>query len=350
MCTWRPSMRLSRTLMPAKSSMFWNDRATPSFATRYGASPVMSRPSRVIRPRWGRYSPETAFRSEVFPAPFGPMMAKISPRSTSMETPASATTPPNRKCRSAALNWALIPRASIDAGVREYADTVRRRRDRVPCRLDLLPVLDRARERRRSASDRVAQARRIQSRPRGHTATWDRRRRARRREGLRRRRHRADARATARDAAPLRPRRDRGADVAGLSSVRRWPRERHRLGLSARGGLDRLSDRMDPGRRRGRASDQRAAPTETAPAPRQPSLVCRLPRGHLGTGGRDADGARRARGARACHCAPSDGGLARGPRDRRSASAGYRESCALRPQRITGARARGDHVTSAVSR
>src|SRR2546423_4840129 len=81
-------------------------------------------------------------------------------------------------------------------------------------RLDLVPLLDRARERRRSANDRVAQARRIQSRERGHTAPWDRRRAARRRERPPRRRDPAGARALGRDAAPLWPRRDRRADVA----------------------------------------------------------------------------------------------------------------------------------------
>src|SRR5947207_1218687 len=53
-----------------------------------------------MRPRLGRYRPEAAFRREVLPAPFGPTIAKIFPWGMSIDTPASATTPPNRRCRS----------------------------------------------------------------------------------------------------------------------------------------------------------------------------------------------------------------------------------------------------------
>jgi hypothetical protein len=36
------------------------------------------------------------FSSEVFPAPFGPMMDRIAPSGTAIDTPSTATTPPNR--------------------------------------------------------------------------------------------------------------------------------------------------------------------------------------------------------------------------------------------------------------
>src|SRR5919198_976104 len=134
------------------------------------------------------------------------MIAKISPRTTSMVTPASATTPPNLRWRSATLNSALVPAASIDTGMREYARGARRPRRFVPRRVGVVPVLDRARERCGPARDRRAQARRLEPRENGGAASRDRRRTARRGEGLRRRPDRAGARAAARDAAPLRAR------------------------------------------------------------------------------------------------------------------------------------------------
>jgi hypothetical protein len=59
MCTWRPSMRFSSTVMFRKSSIFWNVLATPKRAIRLGAVRVSSRvasPSTcsVILPIWGR--------------------------------------------------------------------------------------------------------------------------------------------------------------------------------------------------------------------------------------------------------------------------------------------------------
>src|SRR4030067_905937 len=41
---------------------------------------------------------------EVFPAPFGPMIAWIPPLATSVETPLIAFTPPNERCKSSILS------------------------------------------------------------------------------------------------------------------------------------------------------------------------------------------------------------------------------------------------------
>ena len=49
----RPSIRLSITVMPLNSSMFWNERAMPRRARRAGVRPVMSRPSKRIFPLAG---------------------------------------------------------------------------------------------------------------------------------------------------------------------------------------------------------------------------------------------------------------------------------------------------------
>ncbi len=48
--TWRPSIRLSSTVIPRKSAMFWKVRATPSSATWLGLTWVMSADSSMMRP------------------------------------------------------------------------------------------------------------------------------------------------------------------------------------------------------------------------------------------------------------------------------------------------------------
>ena len=53
MWMWRPSMRLSTTVIPLNSSMFWNERASPRRARRAGERRVMSRPSKRIFPLAG---------------------------------------------------------------------------------------------------------------------------------------------------------------------------------------------------------------------------------------------------------------------------------------------------------
>src|SRR5919106_4964812 len=51
-------------------------------------------PRKVIVPRCGRYTPLSTLSIELLPAPFGPMMARISCSRTSKETSCSARTPP----------------------------------------------------------------------------------------------------------------------------------------------------------------------------------------------------------------------------------------------------------------
>src|SRR5438552_1042863 len=211
-------------------------------------------------------------------------------------------------------------------------------------RLDLVPVLDRPRERDRPACIRVAQARRLEPREGIDALTRRRRRIARRHEGFHRCRPRPGARPLARDAASLRSRRDRGTDVAGLSPVRRRSRERDHVGFPAGGRFHRVLHRLDPGHRRGDPPDHGAAAAEATPAARESALLRGVPRGHLGAGGRHAHGPRGHRGARAYrHSAPQRRSR-RGPRDGRLAGAGNAEPSALRPQRAPRARARRDHV------
>src|SRR5215831_9184623 len=62
--------------------------------TLVGGSP--GRPDTTIRPSCGVYTPVSELNRDVLPAPFGPMMARISPRTMRIETSLRLTTPPNR--------------------------------------------------------------------------------------------------------------------------------------------------------------------------------------------------------------------------------------------------------------
>src|SRR4029453_3725993 len=72
----------------------WNERPMPSRQTSCGASPVMSRPSSTTAPASGLRCPVTRLKNVVLPAPLGPMIAAIVPRSTRRLTPPTARNPP----------------------------------------------------------------------------------------------------------------------------------------------------------------------------------------------------------------------------------------------------------------
>src|SRR5262245_10226084 len=60
-----------------------------------GGSPVMSSSYRRTRPEVGRSTPVRQLNRVDFPAPFGPMTARISPGATASETWLRAVRPPN---------------------------------------------------------------------------------------------------------------------------------------------------------------------------------------------------------------------------------------------------------------
>ena len=73
----------------------WKVRPTPAAQIRCGGWPVISRPSKTMLPAAGRRKPLSALKSVVLPAPFGPMIPRISPVATRRLTPSSAFRPPN---------------------------------------------------------------------------------------------------------------------------------------------------------------------------------------------------------------------------------------------------------------
>ena len=64
----------------------WKDRPKPRRTRCQAGIAVTSRPSWTTRPASGNSSPLSTLNSVVLPAPFGPMMAKVSPRPTVRST------------------------------------------------------------------------------------------------------------------------------------------------------------------------------------------------------------------------------------------------------------------------
>ena len=75
--------------------MFWNVRATPRPMILSGRPPVMSRPSKEIRPVVGLYRPVSMLKKVVLPAPLGPMIETIERSGIEKSTSLTATRPPN---------------------------------------------------------------------------------------------------------------------------------------------------------------------------------------------------------------------------------------------------------------
>src|ERR1700732_2260172 len=89
---------LGRTLV------IWYERAMPFCEIQSGESPVISPPLNKIRPDEGRNTPVTQLKKVLLPAPFGPIIARISPRSTAKLIRFSAVCPPKRTVRSSVRN------------------------------------------------------------------------------------------------------------------------------------------------------------------------------------------------------------------------------------------------------
>src|SRR5712692_5018284 len=74
--------------------VIWKERANPRRARAGAESDVMSSPAKRTRPRSGRRLPANWLISVVLPAPFGPMMAWVSPSRISRLTSSHASSAP----------------------------------------------------------------------------------------------------------------------------------------------------------------------------------------------------------------------------------------------------------------
>ena len=91
---WHPILTLSRTLMNLNSCRFWKVLAIRFLATLSDENPVTSSPIRYTFPLVGVYIPVHILKNVVFPAPFGPMIPKMSPAITFISTFSTAFRPP----------------------------------------------------------------------------------------------------------------------------------------------------------------------------------------------------------------------------------------------------------------
>src|SRR5438094_2731793 len=85
---------LSSTVSPRKTRDCWYVRARPSRARARAGRVVTSAPSSSTDPVEAGMSPAITLKSVVFPAPFGPRIARRSPDTTSRSTSLTACRPP----------------------------------------------------------------------------------------------------------------------------------------------------------------------------------------------------------------------------------------------------------------
>src|SRR3989441_2891114 len=87
----------SRTLSAGKTWQRWKVRAIPFCATRCTGRPVISSPAKNTSPACGLSVLVMRLNTVDFPAPFGPITARISPGSSFRLTPSTATSAPKRR-------------------------------------------------------------------------------------------------------------------------------------------------------------------------------------------------------------------------------------------------------------
>src|SRR5882762_1492674 len=102
--------------------VIWKERAKPRRARAGAESAVMSSPAKRTRPRSGRRSPASWLISVVLPAPFGPMMAWVSPSRISRLTSSHASSAPKlleRPLTSSRILFILAEEQSREAALEE---------------------------------------------------------------------------------------------------------------------------------------------------------------------------------------------------------------------------------------
>jgi len=122
---WLAMRTFSRTVAPGRMLVIWYERAIALREMACGGNPAMSSPLNTIRPLVGRITPVSELKNVDLPAPFGPMIPRISPRGTERLTLLTAARPPNRTVR------ASVVRSGVES-VR--ADTLWRMTRNVPIR------------------------------------------------------------------------------------------------------------------------------------------------------------------------------------------------------------------------
>src|SRR4030088_518741 len=112
--------------------VIWNERARPLRARRGAERCVMSSPANTMRPASGRRLPASWPIRVVLPAPFGPMIACVSPSRTSRSMPSLARRAPKFLDRPRTSSIGLVEDAGEAALEEDHAEHEERTEDDLP--------------------------------------------------------------------------------------------------------------------------------------------------------------------------------------------------------------------------
>src|SRR6266581_6420529 len=112
--------------------VIWNERARPLRARRGAGRCVMSSPANRMRPASGRRLPASWPMKVVLPAPFGPMMACVSPSRTSRSMPSVARKAPKLFVSPLTSSIGLVEDARQAAAEKDDGNNQQRAEDHLP--------------------------------------------------------------------------------------------------------------------------------------------------------------------------------------------------------------------------
>src|SRR3954471_22473522 len=112
--------------------VIWKERASPRRARACADSAVMSSPAKRMRPESGRRLPASWAMNVVLPAPFGPMIACVSPSATARLTPSVARSAPKVFCRLSPTSSGLVNQAGEAAEKEDPRHEEQRAEDALP--------------------------------------------------------------------------------------------------------------------------------------------------------------------------------------------------------------------------
>src|SRR5207244_2918450 len=112
--------------------VIWNERASPLRARGGAGRCVMSSPANRMRPPSGRRLPASWPMKVVLPAPFGPMMACVSPSRTSKSMPSVARSAPKLFVNWRTSSIRLVEDARQAAAEEDHREDEQRAEDHLP--------------------------------------------------------------------------------------------------------------------------------------------------------------------------------------------------------------------------
>src|SRR3989441_4374818 len=112
--------------------VIWNERARPLRARRGAGRWVMSSPANRMRPPSGRRLPASWPMKVVLPAPFGPMIACVSPSRTSRSMPSVVRSAPKLLVNPLTSSIRLVEDPRQAAAEEDHREYEQRAEDHLP--------------------------------------------------------------------------------------------------------------------------------------------------------------------------------------------------------------------------